>query len=403
MNLLLMWFILSNLLLLLVYKKKLLQLWLEPVFTKPVLSFESDDWGPGPLNHSNVLAEICSMLKCYKDRWGNHPIFTIGVVLSEPDKQKIVATHYQKYACHSLNEQNYQPILDQLRQGEEEGVFSIQLHCREHFWPATLLASGLSDPEVDKWFNQPLAPVEALPCWLQSRWNPILTNQQIAKAVKSETDLFQQCFHRKPGLVIPPTFIWNNETEISWRINGIKTIVTPGKRFTSRGSGKKFECDKQLICNGQKSATGQLYLVRDCYFEPSMGHSWQQALQCLVSKTKCARPCLYETHRFNFVGDQQQLNKSLKEVKLLLDNLVSIFPDVYFTSSKELTHIISHNQSELIEQRWRRRLHPWLERAKHLPKFRFLSSASGLYFIVWLLGWYKKTPPVWNQWGSNHG
>ena len=56
-----------------------------------------------------------------------------------------------------------------VRDGMARGVFALQLHGLEHFWPPTLMASGAA--AVAAWLRQPVpATTERLPSHLQSRW-----------------------------------------------------------------------------------------------------------------------------------------------------------------------------------------------------------------------------------------
>ena len=54
------------------------------------------------------------------------------------------------------------------------------------------------------------------------------------------------------------------------------------------------------IYNGQINAHGQMYVVRDEYFEPAFGHLAEKGLAALKNKSKLGRPTLLETHRSNF-------------------------------------------------------------------------------------------------------
>jgi len=53
------------------------------------------------------------------------------------------------------------------------------------------------------------------------------------------------------------------------------------------------------------------YIVRDCYFEPSLGHSHADALQELRAKTLAGRPTLFEMHRLNFIGEERTMLHAL--------------------------------------------------------------------------------------------
>ncbi|MDO6524841.1 hypothetical protein [Motilimonas sp. 1_MG-2023] len=379
-----LWLIVGNLILLLSYRHSLRQFWLEPMIKQPIIIFESDDWGPGPIEHAQTLHKIQQLLSEFRDYRGHCAHMTIGAVLSIPDAEKIQQSQYQEYAGLDLCLPQFSDILSSLKQGQQAGVFSLQLHGREHYWPSKLLSGIQKNNELKEWLEHDSAYTEKLPSPLQSRWNPALNIADIAVAVKQEVDLFKRCFGFAPEVVVPPTFVWSEEVEISWRSHGIHTIITPGQRFIKR-TDSHFSSDKKRIVNHQTSATGQTYLVRNQYFEPEFGHQWQEALDKVCNSIGLARPCLFETHRFNFVNSPEGSQNSLSQIRNLLEQAIKTWPDCCFLSSLELVRLPQHDPDKLLIHNWRHRLQCWRNRAFTLPKFRHLATLTGLNFICWLI------------------
>jgi hypothetical protein len=190
------------------------------------------------------------------------------------------------------------------------GVFVPQLHGMAHYWPPALMSAARDDPAVRDWLLAgPHQETEALPSPLQSRWvdgsvlpsRPIPA-EKIHSAVAEEVALYRQVFGAAPEVVVPPTFVWTPEVEAAWAAHGVRALVTPGRPCTGRDAQGRPDCASTPIHNGQRGLGDIRYLVRDRYFEPARGHRAEQGLQALAGKTAQGRPCLLETHRFNFTG-----------------------------------------------------------------------------------------------------
>ncbi|RJG50645.1 glycosyl hydrolase [Motilimonas pumila] len=395
------WLTLSNLVILILYRKSLYAMWHEPVCKQAVVIFESDDWGPGDSHHAQALEKLTQILAKYSDYRGHPAHCTIGTLLSVPDEQKISQSQYQSYSEKTLLDRDYREMLQSLKQGAKSGLLSLQLHGKAHYFPAQLLSAFQQMPKLKTWLQHTPLYHELLPSELQSRWNNLADTQSIAQAVKEEVELFQQCFESSPTVAVPPTFVWNSDVEVSWRSHGITTIITPGQRFVSR-QGQDFYADITRIVNFQQSQTGQTYLVRDAYFEPQLGHQWRDALKVLKRQVQLGRPCLYEMHRFNFVGPQANAADNFGQLDQLLQHSLSLFPQLCFFSSAEFANLTQHDPDKLIETQWRKRLPPWLLRLKRLPGFSKIAALSGLSALIWLLGQTSSPSPTIN-WEPGNG
>ncbi|MGQ9686596.1 MAG: hypothetical protein ACUVT2_09870, partial [Thiobacillaceae bacterium] len=290
------------------YRRELLALWREPVLKHPVLIIESDDWGAGPVEpQTQALNRLVDVLTQYKDCTGRHPVMTLAVVLAVPDGPAIRATG--RYQRITLEHPMFAPVLAAIERGRKAGVFALQLHGLEHYWPDALMASN--DPAVRDWLEaDPPATTERLPSHLQSRWTDAsvlpsrpLSADEIARAVREEVALFERVFGERPRVAVPPTFVWNEAVEAAWAREGIEAIVTPGLRSACRNAQGLPDCDTGPLRNGQQGQ-GVAYVVRDDYFEPERGHRAAQAIAALERKWLQGRPCLLELHRSNFLGGE---------------------------------------------------------------------------------------------------
>ncbi|GAB6066996.1 hypothetical protein JCM13664_03140 [Methylothermus subterraneus] len=311
-----------------------------PVLERPVVVIESDDWGPGPADQALALAALRERLLRFRDLAGNPAVMTIGVVLSIPDPAAIAATG--EYRACLLDAPAYRPIVKALLEGERAGVFALQLHGMAHYWPENFLAFWRRDEAVRRWLAEDGWRTEKLPAWLQSRWidaahglpSKPLPAEAIRRAVAEETACFARCFGRPPKVVVPPTFVWDENAERAYAEAGVEVLITPGRRFPGRDAqGRLLPADRSYR-HGQTLASGLKCLVRDVYFEPALGHDPAETLAQIESKWSRREPALLETHRFNFLDGN--LGDSLAALERLLRGVLESFPEVRFLSSRQL-------------------------------------------------------------------
>lgn len=270
----------------------LLRLWREPVFRVPVLVFESDDWGAGPLSQVPALQALCTILARHRDASGHRAVASLALILAVPDGPRVDADG--RYARLRLDAQALRPVLDALRRGRADGVLSWQLHGMEHYWPPALMAS--LDPAVQAWCRAPRpAATEELPAALQSRWVNAASlparphaDAEVAAAVADEVAAYREVLGEDARIVVPPTFVWTESVEREWARRGIAWIVTPGCRCTTRGAQGEVEGTEGEWSNGQRIG-GLRCLVRTGHFEPKKGRDAAHALAVLAEDRALGR------------------------------------------------------------------------------------------------------------------
>lgn len=387
-----LWFIATGALVFLSAWRGMLAAWREPVLRRPVLIIESDDWGAGSPQQAQAIRKIARILTNYSDGDRRRPVMTLGVILATADGEKTLSTgcyHRQLISRHT-----HGALLEAINHGVEMGVFSIQLHGMEHYWPPALITASKTDKSVMAWLYRAIeSATEDLPSQLQSRWVDAsvlpaerLPTTAVKQAVREEVSTFQDIFGTGPFVAVPPTFVWNEEVETAWAEAGVGVIVTPGCRYETRDEMGRPAGSGAPIYNGQCGKNSILYLVRDVYFEPSLGHTATQAFDALLSKTRLGRPTLLETHRFNFLGTERERNHALAELDGLLRVAVNKVQELAFLSSGKLAVILKDRDPEWIEQKFLRRLHIWITRLGEFPRLRKLA---------WLTGWIVPAGLLW--------
>lgn len=377
----------------LVFSPGFYRCWREPVLRHPVLIFESDDWGAGPPEQTAALGQLRELLARFQDKSGRHPVMTIGVILAIADTARIHGQDGQHYFSRDLGQSEFGAVREQLIKGRDEGVFALQLHGREHYWPDSLMRAAQSHSAVRSWLTGEGIPrTEQLPAHLQARWTDAselpsrpLSEQQVLEAIKDERALFAHCFGQGPRVAVATTFVWNEDVERAWAAQGIDAIVTPGRRYTLRDAqGQPGGIDKTMR-NGDVSQAGQIYLVRDVYFEPALGHDATRLVEGGVQRVRLGRPILVEIHRFNFLGGAQRINTSLSRMEEGIAAVLRTLPNVRFMATAQLAEALRLRDGAIVEQRFAARLRVWLQRIEELGRFRKLATFSGLGAVLWLV------------------
>jgi hypothetical protein len=379
------------LLLLLAYARPLAACWKEPVLKHPVLILESDDWGAGPLEQAGALEKIVACLAGFRDQAGHRAVMTLGIILEVPDGQRISQDECRTYHGRRIGAPDFASVRAVMGAGIEAGVLAPQLHGLTHYRPSTVLKLAGSNAQLREWLTgHTPAATESLPDALQSNWidaaslPPLqLADAEIEHEVGEACAVYREVFG-PPRIVVATTFIWNDGVERAWAEQGVDTVITPGRRYTSRNAqGQPDAVDAQMH-NGMISPGGLLYLVRDVYFEPARGHRPERVEEGVAARTTVGRPTLVETHRFNFLGQTEQA--SLEALSEALARVMTRWPKIRFLTCAELAHAYRTHDPAWIDSRFAVRARTWARRVRQLPRFSKLSRLSGLSWVLDLLG-----------------
>jgi hypothetical protein len=376
------------LLLLGLFARRLQADWREPVLAAPVLIVESDDWGPGPPADGTRLQALLRVLRKHRGADGRPPVITLGVVLAAPGVGVSVAANLAlEYSPSILDEERYSSILAAMREGSSAGVFALQLHGREHFWPLAVIKAARHDPQARAFLQGgPTAPRhEMLASHLQSRWvdaaslpSVALDREAIERAVGEETACFRRVFGAPARVAVPVTFVWTTDVEAAWARHGIRVVVTPGSRNVGRDAEGRLVADGSILRNGDPAPGAMCYVVRDVYFEPALGHTAERTLQEIRERHRLGRPALVEMHRFNFTGDPVEADRALGELDRLLAGALRSIPRLRFMSTEALSDALRMRDPALVDRRTAARLRTFVLRAATQHRLRKLAWLSGL-------------------------
>lgn len=375
-------------LILVAFARRLMADWREPVLSAPVLIIESDDWGPGPPEDAARLRQVARLFQEFRDGRGHHPVVTLGIVLAVPEPAAGEGDGGRPaYVPRALDRPEFSPLVRAMLSGRDAGVFALQLHGMEHFWPPAVLKAAQRDVAARAFFDKDNVwpRHESLPPHLQARWidaselpSAPLGREDIESAAAEETECFARVFGERARVAVPVTFTWTMDVEAAWAGRGVRVVVSPGSRNVGRDRQGKLVDDGAILRNGMRGPGNLVYVVRDVYFEPAMGHRADAVLDEVLRRHRLGRPALLEMHRFNFIGDEARSERSLSEVRRLLQLSLQRIPRLRFMSTETLALALAEPRSGLVDRRLAARIRALVLRAATIPRLRKLAWLSGL-------------------------
>lgn len=301
------------------------------------------------------LFEICGSVN---DLYGNPVVITANCVVANPDFSKIEASGFNEY--------HYEIITDTMdryygadspfelwKKGLDENLFHPQFHGREHLnvllWMDLLKSNNFNVKESfkERLFGMTYQNGKGDEKFVLGAYDYSNVNQQlfIQNSISEGTNIFQTLFGFKSKSAIAPCYIWDDFVE--------KVLFDEGVEFIQGGPFQWYsEYQKEISgkkgkyhFTGQKSKNGQIYMVRNAYFEPSQNRNFDYVSDCMnriATAFFWGKPAIISTHRLNFIGELNEKNRdlNLREFKKLLFTIKAKYPEVEFVSSDKLGTII---------------------------------------------------------------
>ena len=343
-----------------------------------IVVIESDDWGairmPSKVVYDKLLSEgyrvdlnkyekndslatekdlteLFNILSKYTDINGNHPMITANCAVANPDFEKIKESDFQNYYYEPFTEtlkryQGCENSFELWQQGMKEGLFKPQFHAREHLNVSNWIHSLQNDEDTKNVFDYGIMGL--FPKGKENAGNkfqvalgdtefPIQSQNEI---IKEGLDLFEKIFNYKSKTFIAPCYTWNPSIEKTLYDNGV--IGIQGLVYQNVPCGNSIR-----HWMGSKNAYGQIYTIRNSFFEPTLSPNIDNVEDCLY-RIECAfrwnKPAIISSHRINYIGAINEYNRdnNLKQLDGLLTKIQKKWGDVEFISSDKLVDIISN-------------------------------------------------------------
>jgi len=298
------------------------------------------------------LELLFDVLALYKDSVGNCPVITANSIVGNPDFLRIKQSDFKEYYYESVTEtlKRY-PERDNVemlwREGISARIFHPQFHGREHVniarWMEALRkrsAAIMFTFNLETTFsgNGDYNFMEVLD------YNTPADIGEMKEALADGLSMFEQIYGYRSKSFIPPCYTWNSDVEEVLNANGVRYIQ--GLVIQSVPTGTFGIYKKKYHFLGSINGYAQYYLIRNCFFEPSLSKASDPVGECL-SRINIAfrwhKPAVISAHRINFMGSLDEKNRSdnLRLLRELLNRILELWPDVEFMTSDQLGDLIA--------------------------------------------------------------
>lgn len=354
---------------------------------RKIVVIESDDWGSirtpsrkalENLRHKGFNVEKChymmndslastedlnllfNVFLKFNDLNSSHPVLTANTIVANPDFAAIKGSdfdtyHYEDIAStfNRIDNQNY--LFKVWKKGIDQEIFHPQFHGREHI-------------QVARWMdhlkNGDRETLEAFDEQVYGVSTSVINNQRksflaaydfeskeelelICNIISDGLDVFEKIFGFKSVTSIAPNYTWNKDME--------RVLFKKGVRYLQGGTVQRspmLNSDKKQYYRrytGQKNDLNQIYLVRNCQFEPASnpGKDWiDSCLNEIKISFRWNKPAIIESHRVNYIGtiNPENRDRNLLLLEELLERILKMWPDVEFMSSDKLGLIIEESK-----------------------------------------------------------
>ena len=352
---------------------------------RKIVVFESDDWGSirmpslevfsefrskglsltqtdynrlDTLESNDDLSMLFDVLRTYHDRNNKLPVFTANVVVGNPDFDRIRRTDFNEYFYEPVTETiKYYPgredVVTLWKNGDSEGIFHPQFHSREHVnvnrWMNALRGGK---PEIMLTFNHRTT----FSGYEDYNFMEVLDNnspeeiEYVNESITEGLNVFESIMGYRSRTFIPPCYTWDSSIEKNLHLNGVRFIQGLIVQLIPTGSFGNYRRKYHFL--GTRNSWNMIFLIRNCFFEPSLPESDNPVDDCLRRidiAFRWNKPAIICTHRLNYIGSLNEGNreKNLNSLGFLLKKILASWPDVEFMSSDQLGDLIVNSRSGL--------------------------------------------------------
>lgn len=354
---------------------------------RKIVVFESDDWGSirmpsrqvyekclkagyrvdqiayerfDSLASEDDLELLFELLGNFKDRYGNPPVMTANILAANPDFEKIEASGYEQYFYELIPETfkkypRHSNNINLWKEGIENGIFYPQSHGREHLNVSLFLKKlragdkdvlfgfenrmpGNLSKESAKGGNQYVEPL---------RYSDPRDKEEKLSFIVEGLDLFEELIGYRSRSFIPPNHLWSPDFDELMSAKGVQFYQGRRKMIEPLPDGEVRFHKHHL---GEQNNFGQLYLVRNVSFEPTLMDSGSDpvdhTLKEIAIAFKMNKPAIICSHRLNYVGfiDERNRDNTLILLDKLLKNTIKRWPEVEFMNSAQLGRLIGKKE-----------------------------------------------------------
>lgn len=322
-------------------------------YTSPYLRYDS-------LASENDLSNLFSLLSRFKDKNGNHPIFTFNVVMTNPDFEKIKQSDFNEYHNESFVKtlkrfSQHSKSFGLWEKAMKEKLMTPQFHGREHvnapLWLNSLKEKKSNAAKAFQFgtWSTPCSILDGINLQASLDWKGVQPLDYQKTFLSEGLQEFKNIFGFSSETMIPNNFVFDSNLYETLLQNDVKCLQGMKYQKLSLGASKG---NKRLLIRrhvGDINESGLIYLVRNCSFEPSQTNKNFNDVESCFESIKNAffwnKPAIIDTHRLNYIGvyNEKKRDENLKKLEILIQRTLNKWEDVVFMSSNQLLNEIVKN------------------------------------------------------------
>ena len=314
------------------------------------------------LENEADLSALFTVLSQYRDGSGRPPVFTFNVVMGNPDFARIEASSFRRYYLEPLftSYRNYtgKDLEPLWREAMATRLIQPQFHAREHvnvsLWMEALQRG---DGETRLAFDHCFTGLKTkTPSPHQRHFlaayhaTSVHDRDQKRRIIADGLKQFETAFGFPSRTFIPCNYVWPTSLEPQLAELGIHVLQGQvGQLDPDLNNGGKKVARRHYT--GQRNASGQYYLVRNCLFEPAADPDRDWVTTCLAdieTAFRWRKPAIISTHRINYVSGMREENRDrgLALLDRLLRKIATQWPEAEYLSSDELGSLVSNKHHD---------------------------------------------------------
>jgi len=354
---------------------------------RKIIVIESDDWGAirmssrealqkiteegidteqchymqnDALASENDLEKLFDLLTSHKNTRGEYPVITANVIMGNPDFEKIKSSgfneyHYEHFTDSLAAYPEHRNSFSLWKEGMRDGIFHPQFHGREHLQVKRWM-HFLQDNESETriafengvfGLSTTVTTEQRASYMAAYDWNSEESRDFILNSIAQGLSLFKSTFGFNSLSAIAPNYTWHPEVERVFEDHGVR-YLQGGSVQRIPALNRANESYKRHF-TGHKNDLDQIYLVRNCIFEPSSNPELDWVEKCLKQIETAflwKKPAIVEMHRVNVIGyiNSENRDRNLKKFDRLLQSITRRWPEVEFMTTNQLGQIIENNE-----------------------------------------------------------
>lgn len=312
------------------------------------------------LETADDLSLLFEALSSVKDKTERSAVFTPFSNCANIDFEEIRANRYDTYRYKPLpdvlnSSTDHQGAWSLWKEGISKRLFVPQFHGREHLNVKLfnqLLASKNERIRIcidnNSYTNIELSHSATIKYNEAFSFESFNENESLKEILKDGLNLFERVFGFRAKNFNAPGAPEHSTLYSTLKECGIWFIDTSMIKKEHQGEGL-FKTRFRFM--GERNLQGQIYLLRNCVFEPTLFGPDKAVSRCL-SEIEAAfrwnKPANISSHRVNFGGliDENNRKIGISALRKLLQAIVGKWPDVEFFTAEELGQLINNGNGK---------------------------------------------------------